>query len=376
VVKGTTTGMLTDINGKFSIPIPTGQVTLIFSFIGYTTQELVATAGADLNILMATEVTQISEVVVVGYGTQKKESIVGAVTQVNSKTLMQAGETTVTNAITGKLSGVLTIQQDAEPGSDNATLFVRGLSSWNGSQPLVLVDGVERDFTSIDPNEINTISVLKDASATAVFGARGANGVIVVTTKRGLLGKPKLDFNAAYGVQYATDIPKHTDAYTTMNMLNVALMNNGTFTGLIPQSDLNEWKNPSSPLKALQYPDVNWFDVCTNAYAPVSNANLNVTGGTEFAKYFLSFGYQYTGDFFKGTKDGYYDMRYYNHKFNYRINLDFNITKSTILTLNVGGILNSKNNPNSSTWRDLYSTGGIRAPAYYPSWLLEEVVLS
>jgi TonB-linked SusC/RagA family outer membrane protein len=286
---------------------------------------------------------------------------------------MQSGSTTVTNAITGRLSGVLTIQLDAEPGADNANIYVRGLSSWNGSSPLVLVDGVERDFANIDPNEINTISVLKDASATAVFGAKGANGVIVVTTKRGVLGKPKLDFSAAYGLQYATRIPEHINAYTTMSMYNVALMNNGTFTGLMPENVLQEYKNPSTPLNALRYPDVNWFETCTNNFAPVSDLNLNIHGGTEFAKYFLSFGYQYTGDFFKGEKDGYYDMRYYNHKFNYRINLDFNISKSTILTLNVGGVLNMKNNPNSGVWRDLYSTGGTRCPAYYPAWVLEMV---
>jgi len=203
VVKGTTSGQLTDIDGKFSIPVPGGQATLIFSFIGYTTQEVVATPGTDLNISMATEVTQISEVVVVGYGTQKKESVVGAITQVNNATLMQSGATTVTNAIAGKLSGVLTIQTDGEPGANEANIYIRGLSSWNGSQPLVLVDGVERDFTMINPNEINTISVLKDASATAVFGAKGANGVIVVTTKRGTLGKPNMSFTGSFGVEKA-----------------------------------------------------------------------------------------------------------------------------------------------------------------------------
>ena len=374
LVKGTTIGALTDINGNFSIPVSNRQaVTLQISFIGYSTQEVMATPGTPVTAALALEVTQIQEVVVVGYGTQKKESVVGAITQVNSKSLMQAGETTITNAITGKLSGVLTIQQDAEPGSDNATLYVRGLSSWNGSAPLVLVDGVERDFNNIDPNEINTISVLKDASATAVFGAKGANGVIVVTTKRGQIGKPHMDFTGAYGIQIATRVPQWIDSYTTMSMYNVALMNSQTFTGLQSQEALNQWKNPSSALKALQYTNTNWFDVCTEKFAPVSNANLNITGGTEFAKYFLSFGYQYTGDFFKGTKDGFYDLRFYNHKFNYRINLDFSLTKSTILTMQVGGVLNMKNTPSSNSWRDLYSTGGARCPTEYPAWVLEQV---
>jgi TonB-linked SusC/RagA family outer membrane protein len=372
LIKGTTVGALTDLNGNFTIPVSDRQtVTIQVSFIGYTTQELQATPGTPVTCALALEVTAIQEVVVVGYGTQKKESVVGAITQVKNEDLIRAGETTITNAITGRLSGVLTIQTDAEPGSDNADLYVRGLSSWNGSAPLVLVDGVERNFTSIDPNEINTISVLKDASATAVFGAKGANGVIVVTTKRGVLGKPKMDFSFAYGVQVPTRIPDHINSYTTMSMYNVALMNNQTFAGLMSDQILQEYKNPSTPIKALQYPNVNWFEECTNKYAPLTNANLNIHGGTEFAKYYLSFGYQYTGDIFKQAHDGYYDLRYYAHRFNYRINLDFNITKSTLLSLNVGGILNMKNNVSSSYWRNLYSTGVARFPAYFPDWLLD-----
>jgi TonB-linked SusC/RagA family outer membrane protein len=373
VVKGTTTGQLTDVNGKFSIPVPAGQATLLFSFIGYTTQEVVATAGTDLNIAMATELTQISEVVVVGYGVQKKESVVGAITQVSSATLMQAGATTVTNAIAGKLSGVLTIQTQGEPGANGANIYIRGLSSWNGSSPLVLVDGVERDFSMLNPNEINTISVLKDASATAVFGAKGANGVIVVTTKRGSLGKPKMDFSASYGYEKATRIPDYISSYTTMSMLNVARMNGQQFTDMSSQAVLNEYKNPSTPLNSMRYPNVDWFDVCTYPLAPTSTANLNISGGSEFAKYYLAFGYEHESSFFKGTKDGYYNMRYQNDKFNYRINLDFSITKSTLLSLNVGGSLNWKNNPNSTSWRNLYSTGPARFPAYYPAWVLEMV---
>jgi TonB-linked SusC/RagA family outer membrane protein len=374
LVKGTTIGALTDVNGGFSIPVSNRQpVTLQISFIGYTMQEVLATPGTPVNAALALEVTQIQEVVVVGYGVQKKESVVGAITQVNSQALMQAGATTITNAITGKLSGVLTIQTQGEPGSNTASIYIRGLSSWNGSQPLVLVDGVERDWSSLDPNEINTVSVLKDASATAVFGAKGANGVIVVTTKRGLLGKPHMDFSASYGLEKATRIPDHISSFTTMSMLNVARMNGQQFTDMVPQWQLDEYKNPSTQLNSLRFPNVNWFDVCTYPFAPTAVANLNISGGTEFAKYFLSFGYQYEGSFFRGTKDQFYDMRYYNNKFNYRINLDFSITKTTILSLNVGGILNYKNNPNSGGWRDLYSTGPARFPAYFPAWALTQV---
>ena len=375
LVKGTSTGRLSDESGKFSVTLPSREAVLQFSFIGYTTQEINVTAGSVVNVKMTSEDTKIEEIVVVGYGTQKKESVVGAITQVNNATLMQAGATTVTNAIAGKLSGVLTIQQRGEPGNNTAEIYVRGISSWNGSAPLVLVDGVERDFSQLDPNEINTISVLKDASATAVFGAKGANGVIVVTTKRGSLGKPKMDLSVSYGLLKATRIPDHIDSYTTMSMYNVALMNEGGtyFSQLIPDWQLQEYKNPSTPLNALRFPNVNWFDICTKPFSPASVANLNVSGGTEFAKYFLNLGYQYEGSFFNGVKDGYIDSRFWNQLLNYRINVDFSITKTTTISLNAGGSMNLKNTPSSASWRNLYSTGPARYPAYFPAWVLKQV---
>ncbi len=247
------------------------------------------------------------------------------------------------------------------------------MSSWNGSSPLVLVDGVERDFSDLDPNEINSLSVLKDASATAVFGAKGANGVIIVTTKRGALGKPQLDVSASWGIEKATRIPDHIDSYTTMNLLNLALMNGGQFKDLIPQWQLEEYKNPSTPLNALRFPNVNWFEEVTHPYAPTVNANFNVTGGTNFIKYFCSLGYFYEGSFFDARKDGYYDLNYKYNRFNYRSNVDFNLTPSTVLSFNLGGETGMKNNPNSSPWRNLYSTSPARFPAYFPAWVLEEV---
>lgn len=374
LVKGTTTGALTDINGNFSIPSASRTpVTLQVSFIGYAAQEVQATPGTSVSIALALEVNQIQEVVVVGYGVQKKESVVGAITQVSTQALVQSGTTNVTNAIAGKLSGVLTIQQTGEPGNSSSEIIIRGLSSWNGSAPLVLVDGVERDFSYLDPQEINTISVLKDASATAVFGAKGANGVIVVTSKRGVIGKPKLDFSASYGMQKATRIPDHIDSYTTMSDLNVARMNGQQFSNLTPEWQLQQYKNPTDELYALQFPNVNWFETLSRPFAPSSNANLNITGGTEFVKYFLSLGYKHEGDFFKGNKDGYVDSRYWSNQFNYRINVDFALSKTSTLSLNVGGDIDTKNQPQDASWRDLYSTGPARYPAYFPGWLLEDI---
>jgi TonB-linked SusC/RagA family outer membrane protein len=373
LIKGTTTGQISDGNGKFSIRIPDREAVLVFSFIGYTPQEIRVQQGSVVNISLVTDTKQIDEVVVVGYGVQKKESVVGAITQVSNATLMQSGTSNVSNAISGKLSGVLTIQATGEPGSNSSEIIIRGLSSWNGSQPLVLVDGVERDFSRLDPNEISTISVLKDASATAVFGAKGANGVIVVTSKRGAIGKPKLDISYQTGMQKATRIPDHISSFTTMTLLNVARKNGGQWQSILPDNILNEYANPSNRLNALRYPNVNWFDEITAPFAPTTNANMNISGGTEFAKYFLSLGYQYQGNFFKGSRQGYVDNRYYNHQFNYRINVDFALTKSTTLSLNVGGEVDVKNNPSGASWRNLYATGPARYPAYFPSWVLNEI---
>jgi TonB-linked SusC/RagA family outer membrane protein len=302
VVKGTLLGTVTNMDGEFSLSIPTDANTLVFSFVGMKQKEVEIGNQTTINVTLEEENVGLDEVVVVGYGTQKKESVVGAISQIDNQALVRSGVTNVTNAITGKLAGVLTVQQSGQPGANDSEIYIRGLSSWNGSQPLVLVDGIERDFSDLDPNEINTLSVLKDASATAVFGAKGANGVIIVTTKRGALGKPKLDITGSYGMQKATRIPDHIDSYTTMSMYNNALMNGQQFTELIPQWHLDEYKNPSSPLMALRFPNVDWFDLLSNNYAPVANANLNLSGGTNFVKYFCSLGYSHEGSFFRCGK--------------------------------------------------------------------------
>lgn len=370
-LKGSAVGALTDMEGKFSIPVPEKDAILEFSFIGMTNQEIVIGPGNVYDVVLSENTIGLDEVVVVGYGIQKKESVVGAITQVNSATLMQSGSATVTNTIAGKLSGVLTIQQTGQPGNDQSEIIIRGLSSWNSSAPLVLIDGIERDFKNIDPNEINTVSILKDASATAVFGAKGANGVIIVTTKRGSIGKPNLNFSTSYGMEKATRIPDHISSYTTMSMLNVAKMNGQQFSTLFSENALNEYRHPSSLLNSLRYPDVNWFNELTKPFAPTLDANINVNGGTEFVKYFFSVGYLYQGGFFKGYDNGYTKTQYMYNRLNYRTNLDFTLTKTTQLSLNVGGDLGIRNQPGSTSWKSMYFTSGSRFPAYFPEWSLD-----
>lgn len=373
IIKNSTAGTVTDVNGDFSLAGLKTDAVLVISFIGYKSQEIKVGGQSRMTVVLAEESIGLGEIVAVGYGSQKKESVVGAISQVESQALVRSGVVNVTNAIAGKLSGVLTIQQTGEPGNDDSEIIIRGLSSWNGSSPLVLVDGVERDFRDLDPNEIQTVSVLKDASATAVFGAKGANGVIIVTTKRGTTGHPRMNFSGSAGVENATRLPDHIDSYTTMSMLNVAYMNQQNFSGLVSGNILQEYRQPSTPLNRLRYPDVDWFDITTKTFSPTSNANFNISGGNDLVKYFCSLGHLWESDFFKNSNQEALDSRYWFHRINYRANLDFNFTPTTTLSFNLGGDVGVKNQPTSFTWRSLYSTSGSTFPAYFPAWVLDEV---
>ncbi|MGV8095461.1 MAG: SusC/RagA family TonB-linked outer membrane protein [Mangrovibacterium sp.] len=373
LVKGTNIGTVTNPDGLFTLEIPVESKILAFSFVGYESQEILIGNKNRLDIILEEMTIGLEEVVAVGYGTQKKESVVGAISQVNNEVLIRGGNTNVSNAMTGKLSGVLGMQETGEPGKDQAEIIVRGLSSWNGSVPLVLVDGVERGFSDLDPNEVNTISVLKDASATAVFGAKGANGVILITTKRGIQSKPKLEFSASMGIQRATKSYEFVDSYTTMSMLNVAYKNGQQFSDVIPDNILNEYRNPSTPLNAIRYPSVNWYKELTRTFAPTYTGNLSVRGGTNFVKYYSSIGYTYQGSFFKGYHDGYVDTRFKYNRINYRSNLDFNLSKTTQLSFTIGGDIDIKNTPGSSPWKGIFQSSPARFPMVFPAWVLNEV---
>lgn len=324
------------------------------------------------------DMNMLEDVVVVGYGTQKKESVVGAISTVKGDALVESGMSNITGAIAGKLSGVMTIQTSGQPGQNDAEILVRGVSSFSGSSPLVLVDGVERDFASIDPNEVSNISVLKDASATAVFGAKGANGVIIVTTRNGEEGKPKMDISFSGGISDPINMPKHVDSYTTISTMNAAMMNDQNFTGLVSASDLAQYKDPSSPLMALKYPDVNWLKEMTNPVASTYNANFNIHGGTRFVKYFASVGYTHEGSIFKSFNDGKVNSNYSYDRVNFRTNLDFNVTRSTLLSFKMGGNVGIKNKPqpqdgDEGMWKYIFGSSSAKYPMYYPSWVLDMV---
>lgn len=377
VVQKTTDGTITDFDGRYSIQAREGDV-LIFSCMGYANVEMTVGKQSVINVTLSDDATVLDEVVVVGYGTQRKESVVGAITSVKGDALVETGVSNITNAIAGKLSGVVTIQTSGQPGQNDAEILVRGVSSFNGNSPLVLVDGVERDFASIDPNEVADISVLKDASATAVFGAKGANGVIIVTTKNGQEGKPKMDLSYSTGFSNPINMARHVDAYTTMSTMNVAMMNDQNFTGLVSAAELEEYKNPSSQLNSLRYPDVDWLRNLTNTFSRTQNANFNIQGGTKFVKYFASVGYWHEGSLFKSFNDGKVDSSYSYDRVNFRTNLDFNVTRSTLVSFKLGGNVGIKNKPvptdgDEGMWKYIFGSSSTKFPMYYPSWVLEQV---
>lgn len=376
-VKGSDGGTITDFDGVYTISATSKDI-LVFSCMGYIDEEVPVHGGGTINVTLSTDTILLEDVVVVGYGVQKKESIVGAIAQVKGDALVESGSTNITNAIAGKLSGVMTIQTSGQPGENDAEILIRGVSSFNGNSPLVLVDGVERDFASLDPNEVSNISVLKDASATAVFGAKGANGVIIVTTKNGNEGKPKMDLSFSAGLSNPINTAKHIDSYTTMSLMNAAMMNDQNFSSLTSQAALEQYRNPSSPLAALQYPDVNWLKEMTNTFAQTYNANFNVHGGTKFVKYFASVGYVNEGSIFKSFNDGKVNSNYNYNRVNLRANLDFNVTRSTTVSLKLGGSVGVKNKPVSTDgdtgmWKYIFGSSTAKYPMYYPSWVLEQV---
>lgn len=371
-IKGTSEGIITDIDGKFTLQVSEGAV-LEISYVGYSTK-IIKTAGQTTFSITLIEDTQtLSEVVVVGYGSQKKESVVGAITQAKGEDLMQSGGVvTIGEALQGKLPGVTAIQSSGRPGDDNMKIYIRGQSSWNGGQPLVLVDGIERSMNDVDMNEVESISVLKDASATAVFGVKGANGVILLTTKRGNEGKAQLSISASNTFKTVSKIPEQTSAYNTILLANEAIerelmYNEASWNDYIPLAIAEKYRSQKTQHDFEVYPDVDWADYMLRDVASDQRVNISVRGGNNLVKYFSNISYQHEGDMFKSFDNGKgYKSGFNFNRFNYRSNLDFNVTKTTKFSVNVSGSYGVRRAPSTDD-RLLY--GGIYRigrKSYYP----------
>lgn len=343
-VKNKPVATLSDIDGKYTIKVPSANDVLVFSYIGFVTQEKPAGSIRVLNITLADDAQNLKEVVVtVGYGTQKKSTLTGAISTISSKEILKSPNGNVTNSLIGRAPGVGAVQRSGQPGSNSAIINIRGVATYNNTGAIVIVDGVERpDFGDIDPNEIESVNILKDASSTAVYGIRGANGVIVVTTKSGKESKPRVSYSGNLSLQSYTGIPKALDAYSNAYLINEANRNDGlspTWT----DAALQKFKDGSDP---IGYPDINWFDYVTRDFYSQTQHNVNVSGGTKVIKYFASVGYLFEDGIFKEF-DSPYKIKSspdYN-RYNFRSNIDVKLSKNLDVGVKLGGRLQKRYQP-------------------------------
>ena len=355
VIQGTTTGTITDMDGNFSLSVPRGSV-LEFSCVGYKTQAV--PAAARMTVTLEPDTDSLDESVVIAYGQQKKVTITGAVSAVSGEGLMKSPVPNVANALQGNLPGVSAVQPSGMPGADEPVIRIRGVGSLNSAEPLVLVDGVERSFSQLDANEIESISVLKDASATAVFGVRGANGVILVTTKRGTTGKASVTASANAAVQTISKFIDFADSYTYGQMwnytaitdalpmsqwpgtVNIADYSKYTDAGIRFSQDVMEhFRTGDMP---QTFPNMDWIKYIMNDSAWQEQANVNVNGGTERVRYFVSAGFLNQNSLFKTFSDNKNETFDYQ-RLNYRANLDIDVSKRSQISLTLGGRMQDRN---------------------------------
>lgn len=343
-------GAVSDFDGNFIISVPSENSTLVFTYVGMKTKEVKIGKKREFKITLEDD-NAIGEVVVVGYGQQKKASVVGAITQTTGKVLERAGGVSdIGSALTGNLPGVITSSSSGMPGDEDPKIVIRGVSSWNSSDPLILVDGIERPMSSVDIHSVQSISVLKDASATAVYGVKGANGVILITTKRGTEGKAKISASASSALKLVSKLPETYGSADALYYVNQAIKHE---LGLSPSSwgdirstdFINNYNAPAGSidpetglLMSERYPDVDWQKELFKDYAMSYNANVNIAGGTKAVKYYAAIDYQHEGDLFREWDNNRgYTSGYGFNRINVRSNLDFQLTKTTTLKANLSG---------------------------------------
>lgn len=368
-VVGTSQGVISDIDGKFQIEAPAKSV-LEVSYVGYSTRKVSINNQTFLKIILKQDVQALDEVVVVAYGTKDKATVTGALSTMSSKELTKIPVASVTNLLAGSMPGVTSVQTTGQPGRDEASIYVRGGGSLTdaASKPLILVDGIERDFNSLDPNEIESVSVLKDASSTAVFGVRGANGVILVTTKRGVTEKPSISVSSSLSLQQPIALVQQTNSYDYARFFNLRQQLDGVTdpTMYFTKEQVEAYRTGSEP---ILYPSTDWGDYMFNDFMLQSKNNVNITGGTDLVKYFVSIGYLYQNGIIKQGLYTPYDNNYRFERYNYRANLDFTPTKTTTIKINIGGNVGKTQEPNSvngespwtyaQTWSQPFASPGL-----------------
>jgi len=376
-VKGTSLKTQTDAKGEFTINVPADKQILTVVFVGMKTQDVNITGKTTVKVVLKDNTEQLGEVVIVGYGVQKKESVVGAITQTTSEVLERTGGvSSLGAALTGNLPGVITTASTGMPGDEDPQILIRGRSTWNNASPLILVDGVERSMNNIDISSVASVSVLKDASATAVFGVKGANGVILITTKRGREGKAEIRASANTVLKSASKLPGKLDSYDMFQVRNRTIeyelgLAPGAWSSYLPEDVMRKYRSPANLEEAERYPNVDWVNTLFRDNAMSYNANLNIAGGTSFVKYFSSVDYLDEADLFRRFENNRgYSGGYSFKRLNVRSNLDFQLTPTTVFRANISGSRGSSERPwidvnPYNTWTAAYSAApNLYLPVY------------
>jgi len=356
-----------DAQGNFKLTLENEEDSLRFSYIGYETKTLPIEGRRVFHVNLQTALNkELEEVVVVGYGEQKKLTTIGAQSSVKATDLKQP-VSNISNLLAGRIAGIIGVQRSGEPGYDNSEIYIRGISTFTSSSPLILVDGVERSFNNIDPEDIESFSILKDASATAVYGVRGANGVILIQTKKGKISKPIINAQYDQGVTQFTKVPSFADGVTYMRIANEAFQNSNPNNDKLPYTEEQIQKTLSGEDPDL-YPNVNWFKTLFNESGENRRARVNASGGAEKAQYYLSVGYYDESGMYKTDELAKYNAQIKFTRYNFTSNLNLQVSKTTKIDFGASGWISKSNFPGTSAsniWSSAYVMPPILIPAVY-----------
>jgi TonB-linked SusC/RagA family outer membrane protein len=374
--RGTQNTTISGADGSFSISVANEKSVLIITHVGFTQQEVVVRNNQTLLIRLAPVSQAMDSVIIVGYGKQRKQSVVASITQTTGTVLQRAGGVSnIGAALTGNVPGVITIQGTGMPGMEDPIIYIRGQGTWNASGPLVLVDGIERPMNGVDIGSVESISILKDASATAVFGVKGANGVVLITTKRGVEGKANINVIVNSTLKIPSRLPKKYDSYDALKIRNLAIerelgVSPASWQDYTPQAIIDKYRYPANEQERERYPNVDWQEESVKKYATAQNVNLNISGGSGFVKYFTSVDYLHEGDIMK-IPDNHKGYRpgFYFDRLNLRANLDFKLTSTTTLSTNLSGLRGDRQTSYSGFEYSWYQGIYGNAPdIYYPQY--------
>ncbi|QNR86706.1 TonB-dependent receptor [Pedobacter riviphilus] len=383
----TNNGISTDENGHFSIKLRGTQGIIVVKSIGYLSQEINVSAKSKINVILKDDAKGLEEVVVLGVGqTTKKVTVTGAVSTISGEKIRQSPSASLQNSLAGRLPGFFSQQRSGQPGNDGAAFQIRGISTYaGGTTPLIIVDDVEvsaDQISLIDQNEVENVTILKDASTTAVYGIRGANGVVIITTRRGQSGKPSLNFKNESGLQMPTQRPVVNSGYVTLNLLRERLAGLYTnpltsYSNFFSGDNLNHYLTNDDP---YNHPNVNWWDEVIKKVSLQNRINFDVSGGTGKVKYFVNLGYLYQGGLFKDFSEGQgYNSNYLYNRYNFRSNIDITPNKNLKIKVDLSGRFGVTNEPNDKPWNNGGTTfqylwdgqlSSFLYPIYWPNGLI------